>query len=160
MARKQFETIVASAPRESLVVTTNAFGGLTIPVGGRVDFDLFAPVGSIGNLKNTYVLLEQIPSSMGATSGVQEVLFGTSALAGAYAYANIKFDKQLQYNRFQFNDAILITPNDVSGLVSAIKDIPFDSNTSFRLVYINSTNAVLTNVSFRWYVTWVKKELA
>lgn len=159
MGRKQFETIVASVPREIMVNTAQSFTGVNVPSGGNVVFDLYAPAGTVGELVKMSVNIAA-PIDKGAASGVHQLVLSTSGPSGSTASAIYNHDKIAAFNRNIFMNASSVEPNDLSALGMALSKLRFDSAVALRLFYFNSTNIALNGITIDWNVTWLKRDSA
>lgn len=160
MARKQFETIVASAPREALKLEENTFTDVTIAAGSFVNFDFYTPSGSVGLLEKQYVRTSASPQSLGATSGKHNVLFTTTNVNGSFVYGENAYTDYIYFNRWTFgNSPSLLQPNDAAAIIAAMRGAFFDDTVGLRVGYYNNTDADLT-LNITWNFTWIQRDLA
>lgn len=161
LANKEFQMIVTSAPRLSLVVTKNDIAGESVPAGGSYTIDLFSPAGTYGRLQSIYISLPAASVS-GATTGNLETVIAPSTLSGGYMSAKTSFNKTVEFNRFCFRqggDVEQSPPNDYAAMTQAIKDSFFDENTALRFILNNNTDVAYT-ANFSFYINWVKSDVA
>lgn len=155
MSRKEFEIIVAAAPREKLM-STQITQPVSVPASGSTRIDVFSPSGSIGRVQSLYIGL---PLPTGATTGAYGVTIGSTSFSGSFISGDLPYNKGLVYNQFGFgnsSDFTAIYP--IADMVSALKDIHFDDVIGLYLLVRNNTNGTISgNVTF--LVNWIKREV-
>lgn len=143
MGVPEFQTVVASAPRESLH-TKDLTDNAQVAAGADQFVDFYAPSGNIGVLQSIKLLTTAPPN---ATSGTHFMLVSSSATMGGYIKGISSYNQQIYWNRFEWinadNDK---EPSDGSAAANAIKDVFFDDVTSLRIQYENDTDVVQTNI--------------
>jgi hypothetical protein len=156
LGRRQFEKVVASAPREKLQNTINTINTPVAANGGNLIVQLFAPVGSIGRVQNVYV---SIPKPVGATSGNHFFYLRPGSGAGSLMQGSTTFDKDLVFNRYQFSDpAVSLEPSAAGAIITSLKDSQFDDIVPFEMSYFNSTNVIQT-ATLLFNISWIRRDV-
>lgn len=157
MPRKEFEMIVASAPRESLAFTRLDQTGVNIPPGQQQAFNIFAPVGVIGRVQSVYL---GVPKQAGAASGNIDVVLGCTGSSGSFMESQTSYNTDLSFARFSYvtGGDLYKLPSDMAAVVAAIKDIQFDSVIGLAVIITNNLNVAYTN-NFSFYVNWIQREV-
>lgn len=156
MGRPEFETIVASAARESLNSVDLSVDGATTPIaaGATENIDLFSSSGTIGHIQSAYL---NALAPIGATTGTHLLNITSGSQRGGFTQGTSNFGSDILFNQKSWilaDNAKL--PSSDSAQVAAFNDNVFDSAISLRFVYTNNTDAVQTG--FRIYrMTYVEK---
>jgi hypothetical protein len=140
MGRKQFEQIVASAPRER-VVYNNLSQYTDLAAGSTQIIDIFAPDGTICELRLFHCNTQLAP---GATSGDHYVSLTTNQAFGGFLYGSSNYNANLVFQTQDWWVADLIS-RPAQNRVESIRSLIFDSTVALRIIYKNNTNAAHTN---------------
>lgn len=151
MGRAEFETIVASAPRES-VVWRNMTLTASIAAGATEIQDVFAPTNTICNLINLYLHAEPVPAS---TAGTHQFTIESNAPWGSYIFGRSLYNEVVEYDDGDWQIATQIKRPPSNGQMN-INSLHFDEILPMRIRYTNNANTSQTNNRITG-ITYVQK---
>lgn len=145
MGRRQFESVVAQAPKVQ-IKSIDLSSSAVVSSGQTETIDYFVPSGSVGEVKSIYF---QVPTPTGATTSVHRAIvstnFGNLSVKGTYLDGMANFGKSLLYNGDWVDADFHQYPTDKGAQFNSQSTIVFDSERSFRISYINNTNVAQSN---------------
>jgi hypothetical protein len=154
MSRKEFEIIVASAPRKNIKKIDLTFSTQLL-AGEQVNIDVYAPIGKVSR---TEMILTYYPSIATATAGTKFMaLYGGSADFGV-VYLEGAFNASLWYRYGEFENATVSKPTQLINQLLAQKDITFDSAQALRFQVKNNTDVADGGVG-KTCRLWVVEEI-
>lgn len=140
--KKEFEVVVASAPREALK-SFSTTRDTAIAAGLSEIVDLYSMAGTIGITQSAYF---DAPIPAGATSGNHVYTMTTTAQSGAFVTGESTFASSISMNYRKFLNANFAQhPSTDVGQVEAIRGNYFDDVIGLRFVYTNTTNVSQAN---------------
>jgi hypothetical protein len=140
MGRKQFETVVANAPKEYLAMV-DLSRTLTTGIGSTNTIYLYAPAGYIGEVQGIYL---HKPFPAGAISGTHLVEFGYPTLTRAYGKST--FNKNIRWVFSYWDEAdSKQAPPSTQTQMSALQNLVFDDVAGLYFAIRNDTNVADTD---------------
>lgn len=140
MGRQQWESVVATAARERLVLFEQTLTG-TIAAGGFENFKVYANPGTVVRVIGAYAETLAVPGGVSGTHGFYfsyepsiNLIVGTTA-----------FNKDVKFSGSSFEKSDFQVPADLSAQVAILNQIQFDSIRPFNLAYANSTDKPQSN---------------
>jgi hypothetical protein len=164
MARKEFETVVAQASRESLVRYTNEVSTAVPASTGFEEILIYAGQNQVGKIIEVMVLVPgmagatgnhevwmsyNVPNSILHVSTNVDLVMGQSTGATPIQY-------QFGYWYVANNQQQPPSGNILQG--TNIRGAEFDSTVAFRIGYLNYSNIANTN-NRKYYVTYTQREV-
>jgi hypothetical protein len=141
MGRAQWESIVATAAKERLVLFQQTLAAV-LAAGSGETYQIYANPGTILKVVNVYF---QVNRPVGSTSGTHSLylaynpainlMWGTSVFG-----SELKFDA----GHFAVADSLRV-PADIAAEAFMLNQIQFDSVVPFNLAYANDTNVAQNN---------------
>lgn len=148
MPRRQFEQVVASAPRQELVVL-NADSSEQVAIDGEEQIDIYVPTGKVGVVQALYLNVLPIDN---ATAGTHLLVLSSSLNSSGYSLAESNFDSSIQWGKMAWTYADVRTePTNEAAVVLGVKGALFDSQVGFRINYLNKTDVAIPQGVNRTY---------
>lgn len=141
MGRREFESQIASAPRQSFQYFSH-LPTTSVAAGAQENIDIYAPAGKIGRIINCNLLFTKVSASaVAATTGNHSLEIKPTSYTGGYLiiFSSYNVDIQLGYNTVLSGD-LQVQPPDKAAFQSQISNIYFDAITAIRFQYNNNTD--------------------
>lgn len=138
MGRPQFETIVASAPREKLTLI-NADISTAIGAGASQSVTIYAPPKKVFTVSSMFVEAKPV-----GTTGTQEFHLGYAAIDIMQTIS--PFNSGLVFNNNEWFGATTKNPNDTNAMITALRGIVIDELSGLILNYVNLTNQIQNQI--------------
>jgi hypothetical protein len=144
MGRPQFEMIVASAPREKMIVYDFS-QNVTVPASGVFSVSLFAPQGFIGELNSMWLQAPSPASYGGATSGSHVFSLQDTESKILYTQSAQVYNDLLDFQQNHWEHYSNYNPTNEITVLQAVQSIKFDDKIGLMVAYFNLLNAQILN---------------
>jgi hypothetical protein len=154
MGRKQFEQIVAQAPRR-IVKKITVTDTTEILVSAFLDVMVYSPAGTISRTNAIDLLYPAIATAISGTHFIS--VYCANAIHGVI-YGSHAYNEEVKYRYGQLYGApVEKAPNDATALYLAQRDIYFDSENALVVRFWNASN-VSDGGSTKKVELWVVEE--
>jgi hypothetical protein len=136
VSRKEFEAVVAQAPREKIVYQNLSFSSTLVASGATHEVLIYAPANRICEVTMFHALIG-LPG--GVISGSHDLWLQTTSNFGSFLFGRSDYTKELNFQSQHWRIANIFQEppnNPVEGLRSCI----FDDTVGAKIKYTNQLN--------------------
>lgn len=152
MGRRQFETVVASAPRDILRLSNLSSTASVGPSSSHI-IDLYSAPGTIGIVQSAYMYIPAV----GAVSFNHALNVTTTAQSGDIIFGESPGNELVYWNQKSFQIATAKQqPSGATAQVLALAGSTFDDAVGLRFQYVNSTTGTQTGNRVI-ILTWIER---
>lgn len=163
MSRREFEQVVAQAPKMKLksVDFSSAIGGFIINAGQTVTVDFYSLSATIGEVRTPLFFA---PPPVGATTGTHVLYFSTDlgnlTWKPTYLTATATYNTNISFEAGAVQEANgFVHPNTQEAQQGSISSAVFDSTRAWRISYKNATNANQGSGNLKCSLIYVESEI-